>query len=69
MVEEKSLDFIHIIEDMKQVPIAVPSDVRPANAHRFLMHIVLLLEKYDTEIDALTHPSTQQCLQNTGLIG
>eukprot|EP00956_Cyclotella_meneghiniana_P023953 scaffold47551_cov95-Cyclotella_meneghiniana.AAC.1 len=54
---------------MKHLPIPVPSDVRPSNAHQFLTHIVLSLGKYDTEIDALTHQTTRQCLQSVGLIG
>eukprot|EP00956_Cyclotella_meneghiniana_P018903 scaffold31899_cov24-Cyclotella_meneghiniana.AAC.1 len=68
-VREMRSNFIHTVKGMKHLPIPVPSDVRPSNAHQFLTHIVLSLGKYDTEIDALTHPTTRQCLQSVGLIG
>jgi hypothetical protein len=51
------------------LPIPVPSDVRPTNAHQFLTHIVLSLGKYDTEIDALTNSTSRECFLKAGLIG
>lgn len=62
-------NFIHFDETMRNLPIPVASDVRPDNAHQFLTHIILSLGKYDTEIDALSHPNTRDCLRAVGLIG
>ena len=39
------------------LPIPVVSDTSPSNAHQFLTHIILSLDKYNTEIDALVHPT------------
>ena len=62
-------NFIHCDESMRNLPIPVPSDVRPENAHQFITHIILSLGKYDTEIDALSHSNTRECLRAVGLIG
>ena len=69
-VNSGMLDFIHDHDDsIESLPILVPSNSRPNNAHHFIIHIVLSLGRYDTEVDALTHSTIRKCFQKTGLIG
>ena len=51
------------------VPIDVPSGISPANAQQFLIHIILSLGRYKTEMDAMTHPTIRDSLRAVGLIG
>lgn len=57
------------VDDPDLLPIPVVSNTDPKNALNFLIHIILSLGHYETEIDALTHSSFQESLRNAGLIG
>mmetsp|Transcript_10982 Transcript_10982/g.23257 ORF Transcript_10982/g.23257 Transcript_10982/m.23257 type:complete len:195 (+) Transcript_10982:5384-5968(+) len=61
-------DFFHQGES-DQLPIPVISSTSPENAQQFLMHIILLLGKYDTEMDARTKPTIRDSLRGVNLIG
>ena len=67
-VNVHAVDFFHD-DNATILPIQVLSNTSPSNAHNFLIHIILSLGKYDTEIDALTHQSIRKCLQHVALIG
>ena len=45
------------------------SSTSPSNAQYFLIHIILSLGKYETEIDALLHPFMRDCLREVKFIG
>ena len=62
------VDFIFNDKGML-LPVPVLSNSSPSNAHNFLIHIILSLGEYDTEIDALTQQTMRKCLQHVGLIG
>ena len=71
-IEETPMDVVKDFfyeGDQDLLPIPVVSGTNPSNAHQFLTHIILSLGSYDTEIDALVHPSIRECLQYVGLIG
>ena len=51
------------------LPIPVLSYTSPSDTHNFLIHIILLLGEYSSDINALTEQTTKQCLQHFGLIG
>ena len=51
------------------MPVPVLSDTSLHNSVHFLIHIILSLGRYNTEIDALNHPSFWTCLQSVDLIG
>ena len=67
-LDENLLEKIVYIDE-GHLPIPVTSHSRPSNPHHFLIHIILSLGNYDTEIDALTHASIHECLIAVGLIG
>ena len=51
------------------LPIPVLLDTSPHNSIHFLIHIILSIGSYDTENDAMNHPSFRSCLKFVGLIG
>ena len=51
------------------LPMPVVSGTIPSNAHQFLIHIILSLGKYNTEIDKLVHPYIRDSIRYVGLIG
>ena len=62
-------NFIDISTEENLLPIPVLSMISPENPIHFLIHIILSMGKYDTEIDALTHPSFRDCFKEVQLIG
>ena len=56
-------------DNTDNLPVPVVSGISPENAQQFLTHIILSLGKYNTEIDALTHPTIRDSLREVGLIG
>ena len=65
-LEEK---FIYYSDEENLLPIPVLSTISPENPIHFLIHIMLFLGKYDTELTTLTHPSFRDCLCEVHLIG
>ena len=63
------MDKFIVADELELLPIPVPTPVGPQNAHSFVVHVVLSLDKYTTEIDVLHHPSPRTCLQKARLIG
>ena len=51
------------------LPIPVISPISPENPIQFLIHIILTMGNYQTEIDAMNHPSFRDCFQKVRLIG
>ena len=68
-MDEQQLNFIDTEDTARHLPIPVPSNSDPHNRHQFLTLLILLLGKYDTEVDALTHGSFWNALRSTNLIG
>ena len=66
--EERIADFFYS-DETDNLPIPVVSGISPENAQQFLTHIILSLGKYNTEIDALNHPTIRDSLREVGLIG
>ncbi|MDB4430362.1 GIY-YIG nuclease family protein [bacterium] len=67
-LEEQVPNFIHC-DNSDNLPIPILSNTSPLNALQFLTHIILSLGEYNTEIDALTHATSRDCLRAAGLIG
>ena len=65
-IEDK---FIYKSDEDNLLPIPVLSTTSPENPINFLLHIILSLGNYDTELDALTHPSFRDSLRSVKLIG
>ena len=57
-IDSKKLDFHN--SSIENLPIPVPSNTRPNNAHQFITHIVLPLGNYDTEVDTLTYSTIRK---------
>ena len=70
--EELPMETIEEIENIENIfisksngnllPIPVLSDISPHNTIHFLIHVILSIGSYETEIDALNHPSFRSCL-------
>ena len=56
-------------DDDSMLPIPLLSNTSPENFIHFLIHIILSLGQYNTEIDALSHASFKECLRAVNLIG
>ena len=67
-MEESVVEFINC-DDNDQLPVPVLSNTHPANAQKCLTHVILSLGNYKTELEALTHLISKDCLQEVGLIG
>ena len=66
------LDFIqsHLLHKEKEkLPIPVYSYVRPSMSHHFILHVLLSLGRFKTEIDLMNHPSLQDAFRYAKLIG
>ena len=61
-------NFIHE-DDLDLLPIPVLSNTNPENTIHFLIHIILSMGQYKTEMDALCHASFRDCLREVKLIG
>ena len=53
----------------ERLPIPVYSSVTPNNPVTFLMHTVLMLGSFDTELEFKRQPSLKHCLMKAGVIG
>ena len=53
----------------KHLPIPVTSQIKPTMGPRFILHIMLTLGEFDTELDLTCHRSLRDSLQYAGLIG
>ena len=51
------------------LPTPVFSYTKPSNGAQFILHIMLSMGKFDTEIDLSLHPSLRESLRYTQLIG
>ena len=58
-----------IVEKKGHLPVPVFSYTRPTNAVQFLLHLMLSLGRFSTEIDLTTHISIRECLRYAKLIG
>lgn len=67
-VENHSDKFFYE-DELDLLPVPVVSQSSPENAQRFLTHIILSLGEYETEMNALTHPTFRDSLRSVGLIG
>ena len=61
-------NLIHI-DDQEHLPIPVFSFISPTISTSFLLHIMLSMGRFETEIDLLTHGSIKECLRYCRLIG
>ena len=61
--------FIYKSDEDNLLPIPVLSTTSPENPIHFLLHVILSLGNYDTERDALTHPSFRDSLRAVKFIG
>ena len=58
-----------VIEQNSHLPVPVFSYTRPTNGVQFLLHLMLSLGRFSTEIDLTTHRSIRECLRYAKLIG
>ena len=56
-------------DEYRHVPIAVFSYVKPTMGPRFILHILLSLGEFDTELDLILHPKLCDSLRYAKLIG
>ena len=54
---------------MEHLPIPVFSFITPTMSTSFLLHIILSIGRFETEIDLLTHCNIKECLRHCKLIG
>ena len=60
--------LLHVDED-QFCPIIVSNEVTPDNAHQFILHILLTLGRFETEVDLTTHRSLRDSFRYAKLIG
>ena len=61
----------HILyeDDLRHLPIPVFSYIKPTMGPRFILHIMLSLGDFDTELDLIPHPTLRDSLRYAKLIG
>ena len=62
-------NLIYSADIKKHLPIPVYTFTMPTLVNQFLLHIMLSLGKFDTELDLLLHPSLRESLRTCHLIG
>ena len=70
--DKRLLDFENCFlmqEEKDLLPVPVMSNTSPENSVHFLVHVILSMGEYNTEIDALCHSSFRESLQKVNLIG
>ena len=68
--EKRLFDFENFFlmqEEKDLLPVPVMSNTSPENSVHFLVHVILSMGQYNTEIDALCQSSFRVCLQNVNL--
>lgn len=70
---QKMLEFIkanHLYEyEYRNLPIPVFSYIKPTMGVRFILHIMLSLGEFDTELDLILNPTLLESLRYSRLIG
>lgn len=66
---KKNLVISHADDEDYHLPIPVFSYSRPTTGVNFILHILLSLGEFETEIDLTTHKSLRECLRYANLIG
>ena len=56
-------------DDQEHLPIPFFSFISPTISTSFLLHVMLYMGRFVTEIDSLTHSSIKECLRQCQLIG
>ena len=56
-------------DDLRHIPIPVFSYVKPTMGARFLLHVMLSLGDFDTEVDLILHRTLRESLRYAKLIG
>ena len=56
-------------DHLKHLPVPVYSYVKPTMGAKFLLHIMLSLGEFETEVDLLLHTSIRESLRYAKLIG
>ena len=56
-------------DEYRHIPIPVFSYVKPTMGPRFILHILLSLGQFDTELDLILHPTLCDSLRYARLIG
>ena len=71
--DEEEVAFVNkhlLIDDEKpHLPVPVFSYVRPTMGHKFILHVLLSLGHFETELDLLSQPTLRQSLRYARLIG
>ena len=58
-----------LFEEKLKFPIPVYSYIRPSTQHQFILHLLLSLGRYETEIDLVRHASLRDAFRYAKLIG
>ena len=56
-------------DEKEHLPIPVFSYITPTMGTSFLLHIILSMGHFETEIDLTMHPNILECLRSCGLVG
>lgn len=62
-------NLVYDDEEEDHLPIPIFSHVKPTTGIPFIMHILLSLGRFETEIDLTMHESVRKCFQHSKLIG
>ena len=56
-------------DDHEHLPIPVYSYIKPTMGVQFMLHILLSMGHFSTEVDLISHSTIRECLQYAKLIG
>ena len=69
---EDYVEFIHsnfLFVEILKLPIPVYSYIRPSIQHQFILHLLLSLGRYETEMDLVKHQTLRDSFRYAKLIG
>ena len=62
-------NLLHHDEKEEHLPIPIYSYLKPTMGVSFILHVMLSMGRFETEIDLIMHRSIRECLRYCGLIG
>ena len=61
--------LLHEYDDIEHLPVLVFSYINPTTGPHFILHILISMGNFSTEIDLTHHATIIECLRSENLIG
>ena len=69
MIKKFAKQFLIIEDEKSNLHVPVYTYIKPQMGHQFILHILLSLGRFETELNLILHSNLQDSLQHAKLIG